>query len=303
FLVRLREFEQMEIEMFVDPDKLNEHPQWDEINEHEINLLSKDDQEKGEKPQAVKLVDAIENDLIPNQYMAYYMAIETEFLSNIGIDPSTMWFRELLDHERAHYSAANYDLEIQFPFGIVECIGLAYRTDYDLMKHQTKLHIDVGGKKVIPHVIEPSFGISRLVYAVLLSAYQKESRDWTWFKFPGSIAPWEVLVAPLMKKDGLSEAAKGLFWELKDQGIDVIFDESGAIGRRYARSDEIGVPLVVTLDYDSLEDDTVTVRNRNTTSQIRAPIDGLGSIIRGFILQLISWEELEEQYGQFSASK
>ncbi|MHA2248927.1 MAG: glycine--tRNA ligase [Candidatus Kariarchaeaceae archaeon] len=306
FLIRMREFEQMEIEMFVDPEELNAHPSWDEMEEFEITFLSHDAQENGEKAVKIKIKDAVEQGLVLNQYLAYYMVLETEFLINLGINPDTFWFRHLLPHETAHYSKANYDLEIQFPFGIVEVIGLAYRSDYDLLKHQeksnTKLHIDVSGKKVIPHVVEPSFGVSRLVYAVLLAAYQKEGRDWTWFKFPGAMAPWEVLVAPLMKKDGLAEAAKVLYWELKDQGIDVIFDQSGAIGRRYARADEIGIPLAITYDYESLEDDTVTIRNRDTTEQIRAPSEELPAIIREYILEMVNWKDLVQEYGLIESS-
>jgi glycyl-tRNA synthetase len=256
FLVRLRELEQMEIEMFVDPDDLNNHPSWDEA---------------------------------------------------LGIPKGQYWFRELLTHERAHYSAANYDLEIKFPFGIVECIGLAYRTDYDLTKHQehskTKMHIDQDGKKVIPHVIEPSLGVDRLIYASLLSAYQKEGRDWTWFNFVNALAPWEVVVAPLMKKDGLAEAAKQIFWELKDLGVDVLYDQSGAIGRRYARADEIGIPLVITFDYDSFEKDTVTIRERNSMEQIRVPIQDIGGIIKEYTMDLTDWKELINEFGKYDKEK
>jgi glycyl-tRNA synthetase len=194
-------------------------------------------------------------------------------------------------------------LEIQFPFGIVECIGLAYRTDYDLLKHQehskTKMHIDQDGKKVIPHVIEPSMGVDRLIYASLLSSYQPTGREWTWFDFVNAIAPWEVVVVPLMKKDGLAEAAKQIFWELKDLGVDALYDQSGAIGRRYARADEIGIPLVITIDYDTLDDDTVTVRERNSMDQIRVQLDVLGGIIKEFTMDLVSWKDLIEEFGKY----
>ena len=113
-----------------------------------------------------------------------------------------------------------------------------------------------------------------------------------------ALAPWEVLVAPLMKKDGLAEAAKEIFWELKDLGIDTIYDQAGAIGRRYARSDEIGVPLVVTLDYETLEKDTVTIRERNSMEQIRVPVEELGSLIKEFTLDLTSWQDLVEEFGK-----
>lgn len=302
FLVRLRELEQMEIEMFVDPEELNKHPSWEEIEDIEVNMYSEKAQQSEKGPERMTMKDAVDRGIILNQYLAYYIAKEAEFVEALGISQKQYWFRELQTHERAHYSQANYDLEIQFPFGIVECIGLAYRTDYDLLKHQehskTKMHIDQDGKKIIPHVIEPSMGVDRLIYASLLSSYQKEGRDWTWFKFVNALAPWEVLVAPLMKKDGLAEAAKQIFWELKDLGIDTIYDQAGAIGRRYARSDEIGVPLVITLDYETLEKDTVTIRERNSMEQIRVPVEELSSIIKEFTLDLTSWEDLVSEFGK-----
>ncbi|MHA2029679.1 MAG: glycine--tRNA ligase [Candidatus Kariarchaeaceae archaeon] len=307
FLVRLRELEQMEIEMFVDPDDLNNHPSWDEIEEIEVNLLSEEAQENETGPEIMTINDGMEKGIILNQYLAYYIAKEAEFVEALGIPKGQYWFRELLTHERAHYSAANYDLEIKFPFGIVECIGLAYRTDYDLTKHQehskTKMHIDQDGKKVIPHVIEPSLGVDRLIYASLLSAYQKEGRDWTWFNFVNALAPWEVVVAPLMKKDGLAEAAKQIFWELKDLGVDVLYDQSGAIGRRYARADEIGIPLVITFDYDSFEKDTVTIRERNSMEQIRVPIQDIGGIIKEYTMDLTDWKELINEFGKYDKEK
>ena len=304
FLVRLREFEQMEIEMFVDPDKINEHPHWDEIDEIEVNLWSSERQSEGNGPELMTIKKGLEKGIIKNQYLGYYIALESEFIQALGVDKDKFWLRELMDHERAHYSQANYDLEIQFPFGIVECIGLAYRTDYDLMKHQeksgTKMHIDQNGQKVIPHVIEPSFGVSRLVYAVLLSSYQKQGRDWTWFKFMNSLAPWEAVIAPLMKKDGLKEAAYELFRELKDMGVDVLYDESGAIGKRYARADEIGIPFVITYDYESKEEETVTVRERNSMDQIRVPITDVASVIKEYTMDVVEWEDLVDEYGLFT---
>lgn len=306
FLVRLRELEQMEIEMFVDPEELNNHPSWDEIADIEVNMFSEQAQESNTKPEMISIKDAVESGIILNQYLAYYIAKQAEFVEALGIKEGQYWFRVLLPHERAHYSAANYDLEIKFPFGIVECTGLAYRTDYDLTKHQekskTKMHIDQDGKKVIPHVIEPSMGVNRLIYASLLSSYQPTGRDWTWFKFVNALAPWEVVVAPLMKKDGLAEAAKQVYWELKDLGIDCLYDQSGAIGRRYARTDEIGVPLIVTLDYDSLESDTATIRERNSMDQIRVQIDQLGGIIKEFTMDLVDWKELTEEFGKYEKS-
>lgn len=301
FLIRMREFEQMEIEMFVDPELLNEHPRWDEISDLEIPILTRKAQEEGSSPIMITVEQALATGLIPNQYFGYYMALESEFIKSLGVPEDKFWFRHLLEKETAHYSKANYDLEIEFPFGIVECIGNAYRTDYDLKKHgekaKVKNHIITDdGRKVIPHVIEPSFGVQRLFYILLLSSYRRDDRDWTWFQFPYSVAPYEVVVAPLMKKDGLKEAAYDFFWELKDEGIDAIYDESGQIGKRYARSDEIGVPFVLTIDYQSLEDETVTIRDRDTMTQYRIPMGETSDIIRELIFNVISFDDLKTEY-------
>ncbi len=299
FLIRLREFEQMEIEMFVDPDEINNHPRWDEVADIEINFLTREAQEKGEGYIRITAQEAVDKGYIHNQYLAYYMVLESDFIEQLGVREDQYWFRHLLDHETAHYSQGNYDLEIQFPFGIVECIGNAYRTDYDLKKHQeyskTKMHIVTkDGRKVVPHVIEPSMGLDRLFYAALLASYRNEGREWTWFQFPSVIVPWEVKVAPLMKKDGLAELAHNFFWSLKDEGIDAVYDQSGAIGKRYARADEIGIPYTLTVDYQSLEDSTVTIRERDTTKQSRISMESAGEVIRNLIWGVISFEDLEE---------
>lgn len=306
FLIRMREFEQMEIEMFVDPEKLNEHPRWDEIADIEISILTRESQETGGKPIKITVEQALQDGLIPNQFFGYYMALESEFIKSLGVPEDKFWFRHLLEKETAHYSKANFDLEIAFPFGVVECIGNAYRTDYDLKKHaeksKTKLHMTTDdGRKVIPHVIEPSFGVQRLFYILLLSSYRKNDRDWTWFQFPYSVAPYEVVVAPLMKKDGLKETAYDFFWELKDEGIDAIYDESGQIGKRYARSDEIGIPFVLTIDYQTLEDDTVTIRDRDTMKQYRIPMAETSDIIRELIFNVISFEDLKNEYRKLNS--
>ncbi len=306
FLVRMREFEQMEIEMFVNPDEINEHPSWDEISDLEINILTRENQLKKQKFKRMTVQKALDDNIIPNQYFGYYLALESEFIEMLGVETSQFWFRHLLEDETAHYSKANFDLEVQFPFGVVECVGNAYRTDYDLKKHQeySKANLFVvtpEGKKIVPHVIEPSFGVTRLIYIILLNAYQNKSRDWTWFKFPNVLAPYEVLVAPLMKKDGLKEEAYNFFWELKDEGIDVIYDESGKIGKRYARADEVGVLYCITIDYQSLEDETVTIRDRDTTIQYRIPTDATAQVVKELVLGLISFEDLQQEFEEINA--
>ncbi len=135
------------------------------------------------------------------------------------------------------------------------------------------------GTKIIPHVVEPSFGIERTIYGILFHCYKNgKKRGWEWFAFPPDIAPYSVGVFPLVNKDGLQEKAKEIFKLLKKH-FDVFYDDSGSIGRRYARADEIGTPFDITIDYDTMENNTVTLRYRDTTKQERIKIKDLVKII------------------------
>ena len=284
FLLRGREFQQMEIEMFYDPEKENEHEDYEEIKDIKVNLVTRKMQEEGwDKPLTVTVEEGLEKKLIPNQYMGFFMAMETEMLKALGVPGEAFWFRHMQDHEAPHYSAGNYDLEADLSIGHMEIIGNALRTDYDLQKHAkasgTNYEIVVDNKKVVPHVAEPSMGIGRILYIILEKCYVEDDRGWTWFKFPSTIAPLEVAVFPLMKKDGLAEFAYDLHQDLKDAGYLSFYDVSGKIGKRYARADEIGIPYCVTVDYDSLKEGSVTLRDRDTMKQIRVPVEDLEVVI------------------------
>ncbi len=290
FLIRGREFEQMEIEMFYDPDKENEHPRWEEVADIDINIVTREMQEKGwEKPLILTAEEAVTKKHVPNQYLAYYLALETEMLLALGVPEDVFWFRHMQDNEAPHYSAGNYDLEANLSIGHMEIVGNALRTDYDLQKHakasKSSFEIMVGDKKVTPHVCEPSLGVGRIFYLVLESCYRDDDRGWTWFQFPPAVAPLEVAVFPLMKKDGLAEFAYDVHTELKEAGYLSFYDESGKIGKRYARADEVGIPFCVTIDYDSLKDYTVTIRDRDTMEQVKLPLEdlevALGELMEG----------------------
>ena len=300
FLLRVREFQQMEIEMFYDPEKENEHEHYEEIRELDINLVTREMQEKGwTKPLKITIEEGLDKKLIPNHYMAFFMAMETEMLKALGVPEDVFWFRHMQDHEAPHYSAGNYDLEVDLSIGHMEIIGNALRTDYDLQKHAkasgTSYEIVVDNRKVVPHVAEPSLGVGRILYTILEKCYQDDGRGWTWFKFPSTIAPLEVAVFPLMKKDGLAEFAYDLHQDLKDAGYLSFYDVSGKIGKRYARADEIGIPYCVTVDYDSLKKGSVTVRDRDTMKQIRIPVEDLEVVIG----ELSEGEAKFEEFGDF----
>lgn len=242
FVFRSREFEQMEIEYFVHPET------W---------------QENFEK----------------------LLADTLEFLTEkMGLSKEKIHLLEVPEEDRAHYSKRTVDLEFDFPIGKEELMGIAYRTDFDLgniqrasgknMEYTDK----ISKEKFIPHVIEPSFGVERLLMAVLTQAYRQEEADGkvrTWLALPENLAPTRIIVAPLLKnKEALVEKAREVYAVLKKKYGNVEFDLSGKIGKVYAKADEIGVPKVVVVDFDTIENDgLVSVRNRDDASQIRVKIE------------------------------
>lgn len=189
------------------------------------------------------------------------------------------------EHDRAHYSKKTIDFMYDFPFGKGELAGLAYRTDYDLSKHQEASGKSMeyrpkdGSQAFVPHVIEPSMGIDRLVLAILTAAYHEDEpggEKRVFLKLPVELAPVKVAVSPLLKnKPELVEKAREVYKTLKDEFGSVMWDDNGNIGKRYRRQDEIGTPYCVTIDFQTLEDDTVTVRSRDTTEQSRVKINEL----------------------------
>jgi glycyl-tRNA synthetase len=190
--------------------------------------------------------------------------------------------------DRAHYSKRTIDIYYDFPsLGFQELTGLAYRTDFDLKNHQEKSGKNLeyrpkdGSEPFIPHVIEPTFGLDRHVMAVISNAYTEDEVNGekrVYLKLPAHLAPVKVAVSPLLKnKPELVEKAREVYEMLKKEFGAVMWDDNGNIGKRYRRQDEIGTPYCVTIDFQSLEDNTVTVRTRDTTNQERVGIGSLKS--------------------------
>lgn len=295
FLIRLRSFQQMEIEMFVDPEKINECPKFKEIENVELKILTREAQKKGEKEVKVKAKEAFDKKIVPNKWLLYFMVKELIWFKSLGIPGEFIRFRHLLEEETPHYSKTNFDLEIKFDFGWKESVGNAYRSNYDLKKHSEFSKVDLSvvenGRKIIPHVIEPSFGIERPFFAILLYNFREDERGWSWFAFPPKIAPFLAGIFPLVKKDGLAEKAKEVFNLLRDC-FDVFYDEKGSIGKRYARADEIGIPFAITIDYQTLKDDTVTIRDRDTTNQKRVKVKDLKNLLWKLMNEEVKFEEI-----------
>lgn len=200
-----------------------------------------------------------------------------EFATSVGINKEKLKFREHDEKERSHYSKRTADLEYEFPIGFKELYGLAYRTDYDLRRHSEKSGKDLSMRKneagefYVPHVVEPSFGLERTLLAVFLDAYyEDESR--VVMRFTPEVAPYKVAVFPLLaNKEELVKKARRIFESLLGK-YPVAWDARGNIGKRYAAQDEIGTPWCVTVDFETLKDETVTIRDRDTMKQERVEV-------------------------------
>lgn len=247
FIFRTLEFEQAEIEYFFDPEK----DDWKE------------------------LMDKWKVDM---------MRFVTKTL---GVKEENLRWRKHTDKERSHYSKDTYDLEYNYPFGWKELWGIAYRTDYDLKQHTKFSGIDLTykdpetNKKFVPHVIEPAVGVNRIFFMVLADSLVNDDGR-VYLKLDSKIAPYKVAVFPLLaNKPELVKKARSIFEDLRfKKGYMTAWDDRGNIGKRYASQDEIGTPYCVTVDFQTLEDETVTVRNRDTGKQERIKISDLANFIQ-----------------------
>jgi len=249
FIFRVRELEQMEIEYFVKPEDYK-------------------------------------------KTFEFFLQEQKDFLiQDLGLDASHIHEVEIPDADRAHYSKRSVDHEFDFPFGQKELLGLAYRTDFDLKQHTEHSGTDLSyfdeetKERYIPHCIEPTFGVGRLMLAVLSDAYTEDVVDGetrVYLKLSPKVAPIKVAVFPLLKnKPMLIEKAQEVYKMLKKDIKGVAFDDNGNIGKRYRRQDEIGTPYCVTVDFDTVEKDAgVTVRNRDTGKQERVKIEELTSYLK-----------------------
>jgi glycyl-tRNA synthetase len=242
FIFRQREFEQMEIEYFVRPDD------WE-------------------------------------KYFEYWRQEMLSWMAGVGFDMSKVHELEVPDADRAHYSKRTIDFEFDYPFGRRELFGLAYRTDFDLKNHDLEYVDEEEGEKMTPHVIEPSLGVDRAILALLLSAYKEDEKEGevrSYLKLKPNIAPVICAVSPLLKNkpELVKYAEEKVFTPLKAEFGRVAWDDNGNIGKRYRRQDEIGTPFCIVVDFDTLENDTVTVRDRDTAGQELIKVDDLSKYLR-----------------------
>jgi len=358
-MIRMREFNMMEVELFVDPED-KDWPRFPKIENETITLVPNTTCE----PVTMTIKEAVDKKIIANRVLAYFVNTTKQFLIRLGIDPARLRFRQHLKDEMAHYAADCWDAEVLLSYGWMEITGIADRGCWDLSRHAQfsgvelthfkkfdepieeevdkikanhrllgpkfkgqakdiaaamesmtpadvkdgklvitvngeKIEIGsdlfevvrvkekVAGKRVVPHVIEPSCGLDRIFYSVLEHAYDYDEKEgYTVLHIKPEIAPIKVAVFPLMEKDGLDDIARDIYEKLQLSGLNSLYDGAGTIGKRYARMDEVGTPFCITVDYESMEGDTkgtVTIRDRDSRDQKRIRIDDAERVIRSLM--------------------
>jgi len=374
-IVRVREFTQAELELFVDPEE--DDPDLSAVADVEVPLYSARAQQGDGGPERVTIGEAVERGVVEDEWIAYYLGVAARWFRSIGVDDERFRFRQHLPDELSHYAADCWDAESQLAGDWIELTGFAYRGAYDLSKHDEHSDerftvfkqydeprtverptvdpdmsylgpefggaagdvaaaledlaerdpdafdaetvtvtvdgedrevptdranfavetVKESGEHVTPHVVEPSFGIDRVLYTVLHHAYREDEVDGetrTYLDLDPEVAPTTVGVFPLESGGEMAARAREVAADLRDAGLSVVYDDSGSIGRRYRRQDEVGTPFCVTVDHDTVAGtatsgqpeaddtvgdderaDTVTVRDRDTTDQARVPIADL----------------------------
>ncbi|MDI9643284.1 MAG: glycine--tRNA ligase [Archaeoglobales archaeon] len=364
-VIRLREFNQAELEFFVHPAE-KKHPKFVELEKDTLTLVDKFD-----KTHRITLKEAVEKGIIANEVLAYFIGKTRRFLLSIGINDDKLRFRQHKDDEKAHYATDCWDAEALMSYGWIEIVGIADRTNYDLSRHANFSKVDmsvfipysapvvvkkkkaipkmsalgpvfkakakkiaealekvevnsdeievevdgekiklgkefytiqeveeeVSGERIVPHVIEPSFGLDRITYTVLEHSFDKdivEGEERKVLRLKRKVAPIEVAVLPLLSREPFTIKALEIVDLLRKSGFYTDYDDSGSIGRRYRRFDEIGTPFCITVDHQTFEDETVTIRDRDTTKQVRVKISELERVLKDLIRSDRSIEEFGE---------
>lgn len=288
-LLRQREFTQAEAQIFISKEQKQNFEKFKELAEEMLPLWTEKMQKDNAEPKMTSLKEALEKKYIKNQGYAWALWLAYKVFTSIGIPTEKMRYRQHHADEKAFYADDAWDLEIKLnSFGWTECCGVHDRATYDLTQHakfsKQELFVKTGdGKNIVPDVIEIAFGVDRPFYALLDLAFFRRETDTqrTVLSLPPKICPIQVGVLPLVKKDGLPEKAREILTTLKN--FRTYYDESGSIGKRYSRLDAIGVPFCITIDHQTLKDNTITIRERDSLKQIRCEINELETKLNSLI--------------------
>ncbi|MFH1787291.1 MAG: glycine--tRNA ligase [archaeon] len=286
FLFRCREFHIGEFEFFISPDETkcvileNKH-----LN-LKLRLLDSETQKKESEELKETTIKKMLEEKRLEEWHAYWLAEQIMWFRSLNLEDIKI--REHTKDELSHYSSATFDIDYEYPFGSKEVAGNANRGQYDLTQHEKeskqKMEIfdEESGKKVLPRVIEPTFGMERVFLAILTNAYSKNEKGEIVLRLPTKLAPIKAAVFPIIKREDFEKISEKIVDDLKKEW-NIFYDKSGSIGRRYARNDEIGTPFCITIDGDSLKNKNVTIRERDTTKQICVKISELKNILRQLI--------------------
>ncbi|XP_044750626.1 glycine--tRNA ligase isoform X2 [Coccinella septempunctata] len=307
-LIRVREFTMAEIEHFVDPEN-KKHPKFNSVRDTELILYSACNQMDGKAAEKKTIGKAVDEGLVANSTLGYFMARIQAFLIRCGVDPKRLRFRQHMNNEMAHYACDCWDAECLTSYGWIECVGCADRSAYDLTQHTAATKVKLTAVRnqpfrdiieFTPSVIEPSFGIGRIMYAIFEHNFKMRENDEqrTYFALPAIVAPVKCSVLPLSRNDEFEPFIKLLSAALTKVNVShKVDDSSGSIGRRYARTDEIAIPYGITIDFDTLkEPHSVTLRERDSMNQIRILLDEVATVVHNLSFNKDNWENVVKMY-------
>lgn len=295
FLFRSREFTIGEFEFFIHPKEFTCNLLEKAHLNVKVRLLDAETQEKGKETIKDTTIGEMLKGKKLDEWHAYWLAEQLLWFEHLGL--SKIKVREHMKSELSHYSSATFDMDYEFPFGSKEIAGNANRGQYDLNQHMNEskqnfeVYDEATKERVIPRVIEPTFGMDRIFLALLCEGYNyNKERDNIIMKLPPFLAPYQAAVFPLVTKGKDLDLAKKIYSDLSED-FNVAFDLSGSIGKRYARNDEIGTPYCITVDEESVKTKEVTIRDRNTTKQVRVKIADINETIRNLIFGKIDFDK------------
>ncbi|MBS3172453.1 glycine--tRNA ligase [Candidatus Woesearchaeota archaeon] len=284
---RTREFTQAEAQLFIMKEQETQFSQFKEHSQKLLPLLKYG----SEKIEKVKLGETIKKNFMKKEAYSFMVYVAYQLVENMGFDKSKIRIRQHNPAELAFYADDAWDIEVLTErYGWFEICGIHDRTDYDLKQHATfsKTRMDVQNQS--PNILEIAFGLERTTY-VLLENSLIEDKERDWIHFQQGMAPIDVAIFPLMSKDGLDKLAKEIFNDLNKEFV-CVYDDSGSIGRRYRRMDEVGTSFCITIDHDSLTSKDITIREISSMKQIRIKIDDLSETIRDLLNKKVKFEEL-----------